>query len=265
MPTRTKKSTSFIEEPPVTDNEETITFKRTHFYTALVVLAFGVGLMLGYVLWGSRAAIVVAQEPAPAAQPSAPQNQPTGPLVEAPTAVPETIRYNIPTEGFPSLGPDDAPITIVEFSDYQCPFCRRFHQQTFQALLDAYPGQIRFIYRNLPVTAGEEPTNSALAALCANDQDVFWEYHDKLFTNDALNRNTYLQHAEELELDMDEFTACYDERKHMDAITADMQYAANIGVRSTPTFFINGLAFVGAQPLPNFQQLIDSELAGEIP
>lgn len=239
------------------DAEEFITFKRSHFYSVLVVLAFAVGILVGYAIWG-RGAVAAATPPAAPQQPAAPAVQPT--------EAPQYVRYDIPTEGYPSFGPEDAPITIVEFSDFQCPFCRRFHEQTYQALLDEYPGQIRFVYRNLPLTSiHPDAMSAAVASLCANDQGVFWEYHDKLFSSDALGREVYLQYATELGMDTEEFTACLDSGKHDEFIQKDMDFALNLGVRSTPTFFINGLALVGAQPLANFQQLIDKELAGEIP
>lgn len=244
------------------DADEFITFKRSHFYSALVVLAFGVGLLLGYVLWGRGDAVTAA---APA-QAQAANPPPSGPIVEAPTAEPQVTRYDIPTEGYPSFGPDDAPITIVEFSDFECPFCRRFHEQTYQALLDAYPGQIRFVYRNLPLTSiHPNAMPSAIASLCAGDQNVYWEYHEKLFSSDALGRDVYLQYAADLDLNMEEFGACLESGRHDEFIQQDMAFALNLGVQSTPTFFINGLAIVGAQPLINFQQLIEKELAGEIP
>lgn len=269
MPTKTRKTKPIVEEVEVEetsmpDADETITFKRSHFYSALVVLAFGVGLMLGYVLWGGDKVVTVAAPAPEADQPSVQQNQPPVQQQAAAPSEPEApVRYDIPTDGYPSLGPADAPITIVEFSDYQCPYCRRFHQQTFQALFDAYPGQIRFVYRNLPVTGGSEPVNSAMAALCANEQGVFWEYHDKLFSSDQLGWEIYRQYAEELELDLDEFAECYESGRQEEVIAADVSFSSNIGVRSTPTFFINGLAFVGAQPLVNFQQVIDQELANQ--
>lgn len=260
MPTKTKKSTPIVEEEPVVqDPEEFITFKRSHFYSVLVVLAFGVGLLLGYVLWG-RGTTVTAAAPA-----QGPVEQPSGPVVEAPTQEPQFVRYDIPTEGYPSFGPDDAPITIVEFSDFQCPYCRRFHEQTYQALLDAYPGQIRFVYRNLPLTSiHPDAMPAAVASLCANDQNAYWDYHAKLFGSETLGTDVYIQYATDLELDVDEFTACLDSGKHDEFIQEDMKFAFNLGVQSTPTFFVNGLAIVGAQPLANFQQLIDKELAGEI-
>ena len=265
MPTKTKKTTSVEQEAiPVIveeekqempDAEEFITFKRSHFYSVLVVLAFGVGILVGYVLWG-RGTVATA----PAAQ------QPSGQVAGAPTAPPQFIRYDIPTEGYPSLGPDDAPITIVEFSDFQCPFCRRFHDETYQALLDAYPGQIRFVYRNLPLTSIHPAAMpSAVASLCANDQNAYWEFHEKLFSSENLDEATFVQYATDLNLDVDEFTACLSSGKHDEYIQQDMNFALDLGVQSTPTFFINGLAIVGAQPLSSFQQLIDKEIAGEIP
>lgn len=273
--TRTKKSTPAVieieqEEPVIEatpDAEEFITFKRSHFYSVLVVLAFAVGLLLGFVIWGRGSNVVtVANDPAAAAGDAA-AAQPAGPIAEVPvTPEPQYTRYDIPTEGYPSLGPDDAPITIVEFSDFQCPFCRRFHEETYQALLDAYPGQIRFVYRNLPLTSiHPDAMPSAVASLCANDQNAYWDYHGKLFSSETLTRETFIQYATDLNLNVDEFTACLDSGKHDEFIQQDMDFALDLGVQSTPTFFINGLAVVGAQPLSSFTQIIDLELAGEIP
>ncbi len=267
MPTKTKKTTSvepisipIVEEEQETpDAEELITFKRSHFYSVLVVLAFAVGVLVGYVAWG-RGGVATAAAPAQAAQ------QPSGQVAEAPTAQPQFTRYDIPTEGYPSLGPNDAPITIVEFSDFQCPFCRRFHDETYQALLDAYPNQIRFVYRNLPLTSIHPAAMpSAIASLCANDQGAYWDFHEKLFSSETLDEPTFIQYATDLNLNVDEFTACLSSGKHDDFIQKDMDFSLNLGVQSTPTFFVNGLAIVGAQPLSSFQQLIDKELAGEIP
>ena len=131
--------------------EETVTFKKSHFYSVLVVLAFAVGILVGYVAWG-RDTTVTAAAPAAAAQ------QPSGQVVEAPvTQKPQFTRYDIPTEGYPSLGPDDAKITIVEFSDFQCPYCRRFHDETYQALLDAYPGSDPFCLSQPAAPANHAP------------------------------------------------------------------------------------------------------------
>ena len=264
MPTKTKKTEPIIEydeEEVIEDPEEFVTFKKSHFYSILVVLAFAVGLLVGYVAWGRGTTVTVAAPAAAAAQ------QPAGQVVEAPQPTRSAYtRYDIPTEGYPSLGPDDAKITIVEFSDFQCPFCRRFHDETYQALLDAYPGQIRFVYRNLPLTSiHPNAMPAAVASLCANDQNAYWDYHEKLFSSETLDEATYIQYAADLGLDVDIFTACLSSGKHDEFIQQDMDFSLGLGVQSTPTFFVNGLAIVGAQPLTNFQQIIDKELAGEIP
>lgn len=264
--TRTKKveeepviEPEFLDEPePVIEQaepEETFTFKRSHFYSILTVLAFAAGVLLGYVVWGFDPD---GAGPVTAAQAG-------GPVVEAPvTEAPP--RYEVASEGFPSIGPQDAPIVIVEFSDYQCPFCRRWHEQVYQPLLNAYPGKIKLVYRHLPLTSiHPEAFPAAEAAMCAGDQNAFWQYYEKLFSSDSLGRNTYVQYARDLDLNMDSFEACLTERKFQDAVQADLDFAVNLGVRSTPTFFINGLAIVGAQPLDVFKQVIDQELAGEIP
>ncbi len=257
----TKKSTPILDVEEEDDDEviqpaseETITFKLSHFYSVLVVLAFAVGVLVGYVAWGRDTTVTTAA-------------QPSGPVAEAPVAQePQYKRYDIPTEGYPSLGPDDAKIVIVEFSDFQCPFCRRFHDETYQALLDSYPGQIRFVYRNLPLTSiHPNAMPAAIASLCANDQNAYWDYHEKLFSNETLDETTYIQYATDLGLDVETFTACLSNGSHDAFIQEDMDFALGLGVQSTPTFFVNGLAIVGAQPLVNFKQIIDKELAGEIP
>lgn len=260
MPTRKKP---IIEElppepvvEPVEEEAETFTFKATHFYAILVVLAFSVGVILGYIVWGR----------APATQTAAAQVP--GDIAQAPVITPtqQYVRYKISTDGFPSLGPADAPITLVEFSDFQCPFCRQWEQQTYQPLLAAYPGKIRFVYRDFPLTSihpNAEP--SAEAAQCANEQNAFWPFHDKLFNSDTLSDAVYQQYAQDLNLNMTQFNECYSTHKYQKAIQDDSNFALNMGVNSTPTFFINGLAVIGAQPIDVFKQIIDKELAGQIP
>ena len=243
------------------NSEDTITFKLSHFYSVLVVLAFAAGILTGYVVWGRssvQAQTVMANQPAAQA-----------PIVEVPAATqpPQFIRYDVPSDGFPGIGPEDAPIVIVEFSDFQCPFCKRFYDETYQQLLAAYPDNIRFVYRHLPLTSiHPEAFPSAEASMCANEQNVFWEYHDKIFENqDKLGRELYMQIARDLNLDTTAFEDCLNTGKYKDLVQQDSDFALNLGVQSTPTFFINGLALVGAQPLSAFTQLIDKELAGEIP
>jgi protein-disulfide isomerase len=255
-----------LPEDPQTPviQEDTVTFKRSHFYAVLTVLAFAAGILLGYVVWGMEPAGGTAALSAQGAQTG---SQPTGAVVEAPvTQQPEYTRYDIPTENFYALGPADAPITIVEFSDFECPFCRRWHAEVYKPLLAAYPGKIRLVYRNLPLTSiHPDALAAAEASMCAGEQDVYWKYHDKLFSSESLGNSVYIQYAQELGLNMPTFEACLSDHKYQKTIEADSEFAINLGIRSTPTFFINGLAIVGAQPLDVFKQVIDKELAGEIP
>jgi protein-disulfide isomerase len=278
MPTRTKKAIEPVIEPieeseiieqeqpvdvevePEERGDETFTFKRSHFYAVVTVLAFAVGVLLGYVVWGfdpDPNRVLVAQT----------ADQPTGPVAEAPvTQEPKFVRYDIPSDGFYSIGPDNAPITIVEFSDYQCPFCRRWHDEVYEPLLAAYPGKIKLVYRNLPLTSIHPDALSASeAAMCAGEQDAYWPFHEKLFSSESLGNQVYIQYAQELSLNMDSFQTCLSDHKYQAAVEEDSNFAIDLGVQSTPTFFINGLAIVGAQPLDVFKQVIDKEQAGEIP
>jgi protein-disulfide isomerase len=240
---------------PALIQEETFTFKATHVYRVLVVVAFFLGILIGYMAWGR----------APAAQAVAAAN-PSGPVVEAPVDTPaaQYVRYTIPTEGFPSIGPANAPITIVEFSDFECPFCRQWQQQTYQPLMAAYPGKIRIVYRDFPLT-GLHPDAfpAAEAAQCANAQNAFWAYHDKLFSTDTLGDAVYKQYAQDLSLDMTKFDDCLTNHTFQSYVQANSDFATKTGINSTPTFFINGLAVIGAQPIDVFKQVIDKELAGQ--
>ena len=243
--------------PSTNPVEETVTFNRRYFYAVLVVFAFATGILVGYLVWG-----VLAPEQMAAAQAVAPVA-----AAPAPTAAPAFTRYDIPTEGFPSIGPEDAEIVLVEFSDFQCPYCKRWFEDTYKPLLAAYPGQIRLVYRNLPLTSlHPQAMSAAVASLCADDQGAYWPYHDKLFSGEYdLGREAYLQYAADLDLDEAAFESCLDSGKFDDFIQEDMNFSLDLGVRSTPTFFINGVPIVGAQPLSAFEQLIDKELAGELP
>jgi protein-disulfide isomerase len=270
MPKRTKKIIEPViepvdlepeESPSVIENQpdDTFTFKRTHFYAVATVLAFAVGVLVGYVAWGFNTGAEAAAQ-----------------VVTAPTA--EPLIYQIESKGYPSLGPADAPIQIVEFSDYQCPFCYRWHQQVYQELLAAYPGKIHFVYRNYPLSFHQNAFASAEAALCAGDQNSYWKLHDVLFDNQSLLNNQegsilqqadYNKFAGDLGLDVQSFETCMTSHKYKQAILDDMEYANSLpvdtngepAVGGTPTFFINGHRLGGAYPIQYFRQIIDVELA----
>ena len=246
-----------LEDPQVIAREDTLTFKRSHFYAVMTVLAFAAGMLLGYTVWGMDTSATAVQV----------VNQPDAAVVEAPvTEEPQYRRYDIPVKDSYALGPADAPITIVEFSDYQCPYCRRWHEEVYEPLLAAYPGKIRFVYRHLPLTSiHPDAFPAAEAVMCAGEQDAYWQFHEKLFSNETLGSAVYSQYAQDLGLNMQSFEGCLSERKYQEAVQADVDFAIDLGIRSTPTFFINGLAVVGAQPLDVFKQVIDKDLAGEIP
>ncbi|MBL7163769.1 MAG: thioredoxin domain-containing protein [Anaerolineales bacterium] len=239
--------------------DSTLTFKRSHVYAALLPLAFVIGLAVGYIFWGRAApdATAAAAAPAPAAADEAPeQAQPQ-----------EVQRYDISEDDDPVWGADEAPITIIEFSDYECPYCRKWHMEVWPQIQEAYPDQVRLVYRDFPLTTiHANATPAAAAANCAGDQDAYWEYSERLYGMElGLDKKAYEQYANELELDLEAFADCLESGRQNEEVTADYEYAVNLGVRSTPTFFINGIALVGAQPFEVFQNLIEQELSGEIP
>lgn len=239
----------------------TITFKRSHLYAVLLPLAFVVGLSVGYLFWGRDVA------PTTTAAASGSGGTTTQAQASASDQSQAVRRYDVPVDDDPILGPENAPITVIEFSDFECPYCRRWHEEVYSRLLENYPDQVRIVYRDFPLDSiHRNATPAALAANCAYEQNAFWEYHDKLFGGElGLGTDAYEQYAQELGLDMASFDECVQSNRYLDEVRADLEWAANLGVQSTPTFFINGIALVGAQPYEVFQQVIDSELAGEIP
>lgn len=154
-----------------------------------------------------------------------------------------------------------APVTMVEFSDFQCPFCRRV-QPTINALLQKYPQQIALSFRDYPLTELHPMAHlSAQAARCAGAQGKFWEYHNLLFAEAARpSRETLGRFAAQLQLDPGTFAACLDGGTQKQAVDDDFQAGMRAGVSSTPVFFINGIYISGAQPIEEFTRIIDREL-----
>jgi protein-disulfide isomerase len=180
------------------------------------------------------------------------------------TRTPATASDNLSpvSEDDPSQGPENAAVTIVEFSDYQCPYCQMWYQQVLPRLMSEYAGQIRFIYRDFPLGGHPEAQPAAEAANCAGDQDAYWEFQDSIFSGAyGYGRSAYEQYAEELGLDMDKFTSCLDTRKYQAEVLEDYNDALKLGVQSTPTFFINDTQLIGAQPYETFKQMVEAELA----
>ena len=165
----------------------------------------------------------------------------------------------------PAKGPLDAPIVLVEFSDFQCPFCQRA-TGTLAELVGRYEDQIRFVYKDYPLPSHAQAFKAAEAGNCAHDQGMFWEFHDKMFASqDALDVPALKSYASELGLDAASFSACLDEGRYTQRVQQDMQIGQRYGVSSTPTVFINGRPVMGAAPLETFDQIIREELAASRP
>ncbi len=186
-------------------------------------------------------------------------------LVEPVQPTPQPRIVNVSVDDDPYIGPEDAPVTIIEFSDFQCPFCKRFRDQTLDSLLAAYQGKIRFVYRDFPISRIHPyAMKAAEAANCAGDQGKYWEYHDILFQNQSEwsreGAKMFPVYAEKLGLDLEEFKTCLDTGKYTEEVKKDVADGKAAGVGGTPTFFINGRVLSGAQPLSAFQRIIDSIL-----
>ncbi len=160
----------------------------------------------------------------------------------------------------PVRGPADAPITIVEFSDFQCSFCAR-SQQTLHLLRLKYPGLIRIVFKNMPGSRHDRARPAAEAALCAAKQGKFWELHDWLFSNQQkLDDGSIAGAAKNIGLDMEAFEKCLESDETLGQIDASLNMARFLGLSGTPVFFINGIMVRGARPLTVFDEIIRSEL-----
>jgi protein-disulfide isomerase len=158
-------------------------------------------------------------------------------------------------------GNPKAPIMIVEFSDYQCPYCHQV-EPTVKALLATYGEKISFSYRDFPLSSiHENAMIAAEASRCAEEQGKFWEYHDQLFAASSLEKNSLIEYARNLKLDDKQFESCLSSEKYKADIDKDQLEGRNAGVNGTPGFFINGVFVNGAQPREAFTNVIDDELS----
>jgi len=172
-------------------------------------------------------------------------------------------RVNVEANG-PSKGPADAPVTMIEFSDYQCPFCKRA-EPTVVALMQKYPTQLRLVYRHMPLD-GLHPRAraAAIAAVCAEQQGKFWEYHDLLFANQQALADADLEkYAADLGLDAAKFKTCRQDPASENRVNVDATAARAAGLTGTPAFFVNGILISGARPIEDFTRWIDQEIAAK--
>jgi len=172
----------------------------------------------------------------------------------------EPPRQAVAAANAPSKGPTGAPIELIEFSDFQCPFCQRANP-TVDQVLQTYGDRIHFVYRHFPLSNHPNARPAAEAAQCAAEQGKFWPYHDKLFANASKLGDADLKtHAAEVGVDAAKFNACVDSHKYRAQVDADARAGEEAGVNGTPAFFINGRMISGAQPFSEFKRIIDEEL-----
>jgi protein-disulfide isomerase len=177
------------------------------------------------------------------------------------TVLLEPPHLSVASAGHPSAGPSSAPVTIVEFSDFQCPFCRAA-EPSLKEVRKKYGDRIRLVYMDFPLNFHAHAMEAARAARCAGEQNKFWQFHDALFADQKrLDADSLKRTAARLGLDTNKFDACFASDKHTRGIQQDVAEGNALGVSGTPTFFINGRELAGVQPLPKLNEVIDEELA----
>lgn len=201
----------------------------------------------------------------------APGNEDVDEMIVEDSAIPQRIQASVDDD--PVKGSGNASVTIIEFGDFQCPFCANFYTQTLPLIKENYinTGKVKFVYRDFPLDIScntsmnrqlhPNACKAAEAAECADNQGKFWEYHDKLFENQqSLDITSLKQYAEDLGLDAAEFNNCLDSGEMTSEVQNDINDALSYGVEGTPAFFINGIFVSGSQPFSVFQQIIEEEL-----
>lgn len=171
----------------------------------------------------------------------------------------EEPRVKVDATG-PGRGPESAKVTIVEFSDFECPYCSKAEDSVTQ-VMEKYAGKVRLVFRHFPLTFHANAPKAAEASMCANEQGKFWEMHKQLFANQkALTVSDLKAHAQAVGLDKAKFDECLDNGKMKSLVEADTKAGGEVGVTGTPAFFINGKMLSGAQPASEFEKIIDAEL-----
>jgi protein-disulfide isomerase len=180
------------------------------------------------------------------------------------------IEYSIPAPALPrsslqigvgpSVGPQDAKVTLVEFSDFQCPYCARA-SGIIHKLRELYPNDLRVEFRDFPLQQHPRAETAAAAAHCASEQNKFWEFHDLLFANpSALDTSDLRRYAEQVKLDLAAFDTCLGSGRPTEAVHASQAVGHRLGIEGTPAIYINGIKLIGLLPLPLMQSIIDREL-----
>ena len=198
-------------------------------------------------------AVVALAKAAPAAAPA----QPTRRNRRGPD--PERV-YAVNTAGSPAMGPANAPVTVVEFSDFQCPFCGRV-VPTMKQIEKEYGDKVRIVFKHLPLAMHTKAPKAHAASVAADKQGKFWEMHDLIFANQReMSEAKYVEYAKQLGLDVDQFTQDMNSPETKKRVDSDAAEAAKLGVTGTPGFFINGKFTSGAKPFTEFKRIIDQQL-----
>lgn len=233
----------------------------------VIITAYAVGFQAGKLKMAGTE-IIAANEEVQAAGAQDDEPAPSAPTPSAPTPPPpEPARVEIDLEGVPVKGDPDAPVTIVEWSDFECPFCGRHYTQTLPRIESEYieTGKVKYAFRDFPLSFHPNAQKAAEAGKCAYAQgnEYFWAIHDKMFENQkALSVENLKAYASEIDgLDTAEFNECLDSGEMASAVQQDFAAGRTAGVKGTPGFFVNGKLISGAQPYTVFQQAIEAELA----
>jgi protein-disulfide isomerase len=161
----------------------------------------------------------------------------------------------------PSWGPADAKVTMVEFGDFQCPYCQQWYTSVYEKIHTTYGDKIRFLYRDFPLPIHPEAKPAAIAANCAGEQGRYWDYFQLLYAHTDLGSAVYQNYAQQIGLNLSSFNSCLKSGRFNKEIALDIQDGQRMGVSGTPAFFINGRLISGLQPYEAFQQAIDEELS----
>ncbi len=266
--TESAQPTAHNERKTEKDSEETKEKNKTSRYKCMDILILLAVFTLilssvnSYYIFniGSRINSLIIENPAAAGgiRESQPLNNPP-----QPSQPPSRIEASIDDD--PVKGNKDAPVAIIEFSDFECPFCTRFYEQTLPSIEENYikTGKVKLVYRDFPLSFHQNAQKAAEAAECADEQGRFWEIHDKIFENGVSGGvNQLKQYAKDTGLNTAQFNECLDSGKMASEVQKDFNDGQGYGVSGTPAFFINGIEVVGAQPFSVFQQIIEQELNG---
>ncbi|MBI3738473.1 MAG: DsbA family protein [Chloroflexi bacterium] len=263
---KTKQEETKLREPQEIQNkiQPAVTINIQAWATPIVGLVMLIiGLWVGYYMRPLTLAQASNLTTSPAATLSAVTPPAAIPTTDQ-TAARQSLMASVVSKTRHFRGDPNAPVTMVEFGDFQCPFCGRYATGAGLQVEEQYikTGKARFGFVNFAFL-GDESTWAAEAAECAADQNKYWEYHDKLYNSQAgenqgaFNKDNLKKFAEDLGLDTQAFNNCLDSGKYTSLVQDDTQFSSSLGVQSTPTFLINGQAVVGAQPFEVFQQTID--------